>query len=82
MRARCTFCGADYEAPVTRAALALVGRCEYCRRARLESVEDGAPPADESPAPVVRIRSRPPPEGRRRGRPSERRTVGRRPSES
>jgi hypothetical protein len=43
MRVRCTFCGAEYEAPVTRAALVLVGRCEYCRRQRLEPVDDGGP---------------------------------------
>jgi len=69
MRVRCTFCGAEYEAPVTRAALVLVGRCEYCRRARLESVEEGAPPADESAGEVVRIRCLPPPERERRGQP-------------
>lgn len=46
MRVRCTFCGAEYEAPVTRAAVALVGRCEYCRRARLEPVDEDGPPDD------------------------------------
>jgi hypothetical protein len=30
MRVRCSFCGAEYEAAVTRAALSLVGRCERC----------------------------------------------------
>jgi len=69
MRVRCTFCGADYEAPVTRAALVLVARCEYCRRERLESADDGAPPNDQSPGDVVRIRSGPPPDGERRGQP-------------
>jgi hypothetical protein len=55
MRVRCTFCGAEYEAPVTRAAVALVGRCEYCRRARLEPVdEDGPPDGGGDPAPPPR----------------------------
>jgi hypothetical protein len=44
MRVRCSFCGAEYEAAVTRAALLLVGRCERCGRAQLRS--DDAPPAD------------------------------------
>ena len=39
MRVRCTFCSAEYEAAVTRAALVLVDRCAYCRRARLEPAE-------------------------------------------
>src|SRR4029079_5729412 len=59
MRVRCTFCGADYEGDVTRAALALVARCEYCRRVRLESAEEGAPPADDSAGDVGRVRSLP-----------------------
>jgi len=54
MRVRCTFCGADYEAPVTRAALLVVARCEYCRRERLESVDEGAATADESPGEAPR----------------------------
>jgi len=69
MRVRCTFCGADYEAAVTRAALALVARCEYCRRVRLESAEEGAPPADDSAGDVVRMRSLPPPRRTWRGQP-------------
>jgi hypothetical protein len=63
MRVRCTFCGADYEAPVTRAALVLVGRCEYCRRERLEPVDDDAPPrplpVGERTGPRPASRSRP-----------------------
>jgi hypothetical protein len=39
MRVRCSFCGAEYEAAVTRAALLLVARCEQCGRARLQSVD-------------------------------------------
>jgi hypothetical protein len=35
MRVRCSFCHADYEANVTRAAVVLVARCERCGRARL-----------------------------------------------
>ena len=68
MRVRCTFCGADYEAPVTRAALGLVARCEYCRRERLESADEGAPSADRvsrldpsaGPAPVRILTAGPP----------------------
>lgn len=72
MRVRCTFCGADYEAPVTRAAVVLVGRCEYCRRARLEPVDDGEPPDDgpDDPAPPEpRIREATSLASRRRRRP-------------
>jgi hypothetical protein len=43
MRVRCSFCGAEYEAAVTRAALSLVGRCERCGRARLEGAEGERP---------------------------------------
>jgi hypothetical protein len=43
MRVRCSFCGAEYEAAVTRAALVLVGRCERCGRARLRSAEPDPP---------------------------------------
>jgi hypothetical protein len=43
MRVRCTFCDAEYDAPVTRAALVLVARCDRCRRARLRPAEDVAP---------------------------------------
>jgi hypothetical protein len=39
MRVRCSICGAEYEAAVTRAALLLVGRCERCGRAGLRSAE-------------------------------------------
>jgi hypothetical protein len=49
MRVRCSFCGAEYEAAVTRAALALVGRCERCGRAALTSAETDA--ADEHDEP-------------------------------
>jgi hypothetical protein len=42
MRVRCSFCGAEYEAAVTRAALLLVGRCERCGRAGLRSAEGDA----------------------------------------
>jgi hypothetical protein len=41
MRVRCSFCGAEYEAAVTRAALLLVDRCERCGRARLQPADDG-----------------------------------------
>jgi ribosome-binding protein aMBF1 (putative translation factor) len=41
MRVRCSFCGAEYDAAVTRAALSLVDRCERCGRARLQPA-DGA----------------------------------------
>ena len=47
MRVRCSFCGAEYEAAVTQAALTLVGRCEQCGRERLESAE--ADPSRERP---------------------------------
>ena len=43
MRVRCTFCGADYDAPVTRAALVLVARCDQCRRQRLQPADEVAP---------------------------------------
>jgi DNA-directed RNA polymerase subunit RPC12/RpoP len=43
MRIRCSFCGAEYEAPVTRVTLLLVHRCERCGREALRPVEsDGA----------------------------------------
>jgi hypothetical protein len=42
MRVRCSFCGADYEAAVTRAGLLLVGRCERCGRTGLRGAEDDA----------------------------------------
>ena len=42
MRVRCSFCGAEYEARVTRAALLLVGRCERCGRATLRSADAAA----------------------------------------
>lgn len=45
MRVRCSFCGAEYEAAVTRAALSLVGRCERCGRARLRSADAEQPVA-------------------------------------
>jgi hypothetical protein len=48
MRVRCSFCGAEYEAAVTRSALLLVGRCEHCGRAALTSAEaDAADERDE-----------------------------------
>jgi DNA-directed RNA polymerase subunit RPC12/RpoP len=54
MRVRCSFCGAEYDAAVTRAALVLVGRCERCGRARLHAVDAAEPerePAAEAPEP-------------------------------
>jgi DNA-directed RNA polymerase subunit RPC12/RpoP len=53
MRVRCSFCGAEYDAPVTRAALVLVYRCERCGRARLKPVDPAAledEPDDDPPA--------------------------------
>jgi NAD-dependent SIR2 family protein deacetylase len=55
MRVRCSFCGAEYEAAVTRAALLLVDRCERCGRTRLRPVENAdrrtgeSTPASERP---------------------------------
>ena len=49
MRVRCSFCGAEYEAAVTRAALLLVGRCEHCGRATLTSAEADAPVERDEP---------------------------------
>jgi hypothetical protein len=43
MRVRCSSCGAEYQAAVTRAALILVGRCERCGRAQLRSAEADPP---------------------------------------
>lgn len=43
MRVRCSSCGAEYEAAVTPAALVVVGRCDRCGRARLESVDADGP---------------------------------------
>jgi hypothetical protein len=49
MRVRCAFCDAEYETPVTRAALILVDRCERCGRAGLRPVDahegEPGPPA-------------------------------------
>jgi ribosome-binding protein aMBF1 (putative translation factor) len=39
MRVRCSFCGAEYEAAVTRAALVVVDRCAQCGRRRLRAAE-------------------------------------------
>jgi len=64
---------------VTRAALGLVARCDFCRRACLESVEERAPAADEPHGEVVRIPFVPPPERSRRGQPPEERTADRPP---
>jgi DNA-directed RNA polymerase subunit RPC12/RpoP len=44
MRVRCSSCHADYEAPVTRAAVVLVARCEQCGRERLYPVNGPEPP--------------------------------------
>jgi hypothetical protein len=44
MRVRCSYCHADYEADVTRAALVLVARCERCGRERLYPVNGPEPP--------------------------------------
>jgi hypothetical protein len=49
MRVRCSFCGAEYEAAVTRTALTLVGRCEQCGRAGLTSAEADAPDEYDEP---------------------------------
>jgi hypothetical protein len=48
MRVRCSFCGVEYEAAVTPAALILVDRCERCGRARLRPVENGERRTGES----------------------------------
>jgi hypothetical protein len=45
MRVRCSHCGAEYEAAVTRAGLGWVGRCERCGRSALRAVEDEEPAA-------------------------------------
>jgi hypothetical protein len=53
MRVRCSHCGAEYEAAVTRAGLGLVGRCERCGRTGLRSVDEQQPagaPGREDPA--------------------------------
>ena len=54
MRVRCSFCSAEYDTPVTPAALHLVDRCEQCGRTRLEPVrdDDGA----DNAAPVEPLR--------------------------
>jgi len=57
MRVRCSFCSAEYETPVTPAALDFVGRCEQCGRTRLEAVEDTEHPAERG-APVTPPRRR------------------------
>jgi hypothetical protein len=49
MRVRCSFCGAEYDAAVTPAALGLVGRCERCGRSGLHPADD-----DEEAARVIR----------------------------
>jgi predicted nucleic acid-binding Zn-ribbon protein len=43
MRVRCSHCGAEYEAAVTRAGLGFVGRCERCGRTALQQVDDDEP---------------------------------------
>jgi uncharacterized Zn finger protein len=43
MRVRCSHCGADYEAAVTRAGLGFVGRCERCGRTALRPADDDEP---------------------------------------
>jgi hypothetical protein len=53
MRVRCSFCSAEYDTPVTPAALDLVDRCEQCGRTRLEPVHDGD---GDGAAPVERLR--------------------------
>ncbi|HYY05411.1 MAG TPA: hypothetical protein VE997_02450 [Candidatus Limnocylindria bacterium] len=58
MRVRCSFCSAEYDTPVTPAALVFVDRCEHCGRARLEPVEDCDPP-EEREAEVSRLRHPP-----------------------
>ena len=51
MRVRCSFCGAEYEAAVTRAGLGFVGRCERCGRSGLHAVEDDEPATPPRPRP-------------------------------
>jgi hypothetical protein len=50
MRVRCSHCGAEYEAAVTRAGLGFVGRCERCGRSALRPADDepAAPPGGEA----------------------------------
>jgi DNA-directed RNA polymerase subunit RPC12/RpoP len=51
MRVRCSFCGAEYDAAVSLAALELVDRCERCGRARLHAADpDGAEQVSTSDA--------------------------------
>ena len=57
MRVRCSFCSAEYETPVTPAALDRVDRCEQCGRTRLEVIED-TELAEERGAPVTPPRRR------------------------
>jgi|tagenome__1003787_1003787.scaffolds.fasta_scaffold20892762_2 hypothetical protein len=49
MRVRCSFCHADYETDVTRAAVVLVARCERCGRERLYPVNGPEPPGTAAP---------------------------------
>jgi hypothetical protein len=51
MRVRCSFCGAEYEAAVTRAGLGFVGRCERCGRSGLHPVEDDEAATPPGPRP-------------------------------
>jgi hypothetical protein len=48
MRVRCSFCGAEYDAAVTRAGLGFVARCERCGRTGLRPADDDA--TTEAPA--------------------------------
>jgi hypothetical protein len=45
MRVRCSHCGAEYEAAVTRAGLGWVGRCEQCGRSALRPADEDEPAA-------------------------------------
>jgi hypothetical protein len=57
MRVHCSFCGAEYDAAVTPAALELVDRCERCGRARLEAADPGG--SERAPAPAAHGDGRP-----------------------
>jgi hypothetical protein len=63
MRVRCSFCGAEYDAAVTPAALGIVDRCGRCGRTGLRPAEEDEPPVplhSRAPRPAERL----PPERR------------------
>jgi hypothetical protein len=73
MRVRCSFCGAEYDAAVTPAALELVDRCERCGRARLQPADAG----DAEPgAPAAAAGAARPPHARVARLPARRRPHG------